>query len=84
MLSPRDREQQLSCVALMHVRHDTRVLLPKQEQILKQGDRLLFCGKRTADSKMRWGMLNENVLSYIRTGEAHPEGAFWRMLRRMR
>jgi len=84
MLSPRDREQQLSCVALMHVRHDTSVLLPKQEQILKQGDRLLFCGKSTADSKMRWGMLNENVLSYIRTGEAHPDGAFWRMLRRMR
>ncbi len=83
LLSPRDREQLLSCVALMHVRDETRVLLPEQDLVLKPGDRLLFCGKPTADSKMRWGMLNENVLSYIKTGEAPPEGALWRMLRRI-
>jgi len=83
LLSPRDREQQLSCMALMHVRQETRVLLPRPEQTIKKGDKLLFCGRQSANSKMRWGMLNENVLSYIITGEARPEGAFWKMLRRM-
>ncbi len=84
VLSPRNRERQLSCIALMHVRQETRVLLPEQEQGIKKGDRLLFCGKGSARSKMGWGMLNENVLSYIRTGEARPEGTLWRVLHRMR
>jgi voltage-gated potassium channel len=83
LASPQDREQQLPCIALMHVRNENRVLLPEPEQTLKQGDRLLFCGRGSVYSMMSWGMLNENVLSYIKTGQARPEGAFWRMLRRM-
>ncbi|MCP3671579.1 MAG: potassium transporter TrkA [Gammaproteobacteria bacterium] len=83
LLSPRDRKLQLSCIALMHVRRDTRVLLPESQQNIKKGDRLLFCGKSSARSKMSWAILNENVLSYIRTGEARPEGTFWRVLHRM-
>ncbi|MCP4453252.1 MAG: potassium transporter TrkA, partial [Planctomycetes bacterium] len=84
LLSPRNRERQLSCIALMHVRRETRVLLPESQQNIKKGDRLLFCGKSSARSKMSWAILNENVLSYIRTGETRPEGSFWRALHRMR
>ncbi len=83
MLSPQERKCELSCIALMHVRQDTRVLLPEPEQGVKVGDKLLFCGKRSARSLMPWGMLNENVLSYIQTGEPGPEGAVWKILRRL-
>ena len=83
LLSPRDREQQLLCIPLMHVRGETRVLLPDLEQSIKTGDRLLFCGRPSAAEKMRWGMQNENVLSYIMTGESRAEGAMWRGIRKM-
>jgi len=82
MLSPRKREYELSCIALMHVRQETRILLPEPDQVIKCGDKLLFCGKESASSLMRWIMLNENVLSYIHTGQPGPEGAVWRILRR--
>ncbi len=83
LLSPRDREQQLLCIALMHVRADTRVLLPDLDQSIKKGDRLLFCGRFSAIGKMRWGLQNENVLSYILTGESRAEGTLWRLIRKI-
>ncbi len=78
LLSPRDREQQLLCIPLMHVRTETRILLPDQDQSIKVGDRLLFCGDPSAIGEMRWGMQNENALRYIMTGESRGEGALWR------
>ena len=80
LLSPADRERQLLCIPLMHVRTETRVLLPELEQSIKHGDRLLFCGDPSAIGEMRWGMQNENVLSYILTGESRVEGALWRWI----
>lgn len=83
VLSPRDREQRLLCLPLMHVRTETRVLLPDMEQSIKAGDRLLFCGDPTAIGYMQWGLQNENILSYLMTGESRAEGALWRWLSKM-
>ncbi len=78
----REREKTLSCIPLLHIRDNALTLLPEPEIVLKKGDRLLFCGRRSASSQMLWNMQNENVLSYVLTGEARPEGLIWRMLKR--
>ncbi len=83
LLSPGNREEQLLCLPMMHVRAETRVLLPDMEQSIKSGDRVLFCGDPSAIGEMRWNMQNENVLSYIRTGESRAEGTLWRGIRKM-
>ncbi len=79
---PRDRDRQLLCIPLMHVRRGTMVLLPETDQSIEVGDKLLFCGRGSSDYLMRWGMMDENVLNYIMTGESRPEGAIWRWLMR--
>ncbi len=79
---PRDRERQLLCIPLMRVRRGTRVLLPDLDQQIRIGDKLLFCGRGSSEYYMRWGMQNEDVLSYLMTGVSRPEGAVWKWLRR--
>ncbi len=79
---PRDRERQLLCIPLMHIRRGTRILLPEPEQSIRVGDKLLFCGRASSDHLMRWGMHNDNVLGYIMTGESRPEGMVWKWLSR--
>jgi hypothetical protein len=78
---PRDRESQLPCIPLLHTQENALTLLPKPDAVLKRGDKLLFCGRRSALSQMQWNLQNENVLSYILTGEARAEGWVWRMFR---
>jgi Trk K+ transport system NAD-binding subunit len=77
---PRDRKRKLLCVPLMHLRGETRTLLPEPDLSLQVGDKLLFCGRGSSDDLMRWGMQNENILSYLITGETVPEGAVWKWL----
>jgi Trk K+ transport system NAD-binding subunit len=78
---PRDRDVSLPCIPLLHTQENALSLLPKPETVLKRGDRLLFCGRRSALSQMEWNLQNENVLSYILTGEARAEGWVWRTFR---
>ncbi len=75
---PRARDEQLLCIPLMHIRRGTRILLPEPDKSIRIGDRVLFCGRGSSDSLMQWGMHNENVLGYLMTGEAKPEGTVWK------
>jgi hypothetical protein len=77
---PRDRKRKLLCVPLMHLRGETRSLLPEPDLSLQVGDRLLFCGRGSSDDLMRWGMQNDNILSYLLTGKTQPEGTVWKWL----
>lgn len=79
---PRDRDEQLLCVPLMHIRRGTRVLLPEHDLTIKVGDKLLFCGCKSSENLMRRGMVDGNILSYITTGEWRPEGTLWKWLTR--
>ena len=79
---PRDRDEQLLCVPLMHIRRGTRVLLPEHDLTIKVGDKLLFCGRKSSENLMRRGMVDGNILSYITTGEWRPEGTLWKWLTR--
>jgi hypothetical protein len=77
---PRDRKRKLLCVPLMHVRGENKTLLPEPDLSLKIGDKLLFCGRGSSDGFMRWGMQNDNILSYLLTGKTQPEGTVWKWL----
>jgi Trk K+ transport system NAD-binding subunit len=82
MKLPSDRERKLLCIPLMYIRRGIRTLQPKINTSLQTGDKLLFCGRSSSDDLMRWGMQNEDVLSYLLTGEYKPEGALWKWLSR--
>ena len=77
---PRNRKRKLLCVPLMHVRGENKTLLPEPDLSLKVGDKLLFCGRSSSDGFMRWGMQNDNILSYLLTGKTQPEGTVWKWL----
>lgn len=78
-LDPGERERTLACIPLLHLRGDDRLLLPEPDLLLRPGDRLLFCGRHSASFRMRWNLQNANVLSYLMTGHARPEGLVWRL-----
>ncbi len=82
MLHPRDREQQLPCIPLLHISGESRTILPEPSTVLKRGDRLLCCGRPSIELLMQRNLQSKHVLSYLLTGEARVEGLLWRMLRR--
>jgi Trk K+ transport system NAD-binding subunit len=81
---PREREYPLPCIALLLMRDRARTLLPKPGMAVKKGDRLLFCGRRSAKGRMEWVLENEYSLGYVIHGEAPPQGLVWRMIQSWR
>ncbi len=79
---PQDRERTLPCIPLLLLRDGSWITLPEESLHLKEGDRLLFCGRHVASRRMSWALQNEHVLAYVLTGEAEPQGWIWRWLRR--
>ncbi len=79
---PRERDRLLPCIPLLLLRGSTRTTMPPEDTQLKQGDRLLVCGSFAALGRMEWTLQNDHALSYILTGQARPQGWFWRWLSR--
>ena len=80
MTDPREATEQLPCVPLylMRANHDEQ-LVPDEDTALQPGDRLLFCGRRHAETHMRWTTHNYHALYYICTGQDRPIGTLWRL-----
>jgi len=80
MTDPREASEQLPCVPLylMRANHDEQ-LVPDEDTALQPGDRLLFCGRRHAETHMRWTTHNYHALYYICTGQDRPIGTLWRL-----
>jgi Trk K+ transport system NAD-binding subunit len=74
---PRDRGCRLPAVALMRRRDSGRTLLPNLDDRLRKGDELLFCGRPSAQSGMRWTLQNSHALTYVLHGESPPRGIVW-------
>lgn len=70
--NPKDREEKLQCLPLLHKRGHEETLLPDEFTPLQSGDKMLFCGTPGAHRQMDWSALNGDVLSYVATGEEHP------------
>jgi Trk K+ transport system NAD-binding subunit len=80
MRDPRDRDQWLPAIALLRLRNRDSELLPGADTKLNKGDRLLFCGRSCARSRMGWTLQNTHALHYSLTGGSAPEGVVWRRL----
>ncbi|MES9899715.1 MAG: NAD-binding protein [Sedimenticola sp.] len=78
---PREREEMLYCIPLLVKRDSTITMLPPEDFLLKPGDRLLFCGSESAQSRLGWALQNEHALGYILTGEVKAQGWVWRLFR---
>jgi Trk K+ transport system NAD-binding subunit len=78
----RDRDSQLSCIPLLHLRRGSRVTLPPSSTRMKCDDRLLICGSMSARSRMEWTLQNDNALSYVLTGQVRAQAWIWRLFRR--
>ena len=75
---PRDRESRLACIPLLLHRKGSRDLLPAEDKELHPGDRILFCGRHSAQPRMEWTLLNEHTLVYVLTGGSISKGWIWR------
>ena len=75
---PRDREQRLAAIPLLLEHKDERSVLPRPEQRLRKGDRLLLCGLEASRRRMEWTLQDQHSLRYVISGVDRPEGWFWR------
>ena len=78
---PRDRGQELPAIVLMLKRENQSQLLPPPETQLQEGDQILYCGARRAQSLMMWTLKDHNTLRYITTGQVGPDGIVWRWIK---
>ncbi len=80
---PRERKRLLPCIPLLLIRGTTSELLPALDNRLSVGDKLLFCGRYCAHSRMEWTLQNLHSLNYIITGGSRSQGVVWRFLERL-
>ena len=79
---PSDRSMRLDAVALMHARGRELTREPGDDQVLRTGDRILFAASPDALRHLDTITGNDNVLSYVLTGDEQPGGWVFRRLRR--
>jgi voltage-gated potassium channel len=53
------------------------VLLPADDLLLAEGDRLLLCGRDVSISRMRWTVRDDTVLAYVLDGIASNRRVPW-------
>ncbi|MCF8004290.1 MAG: NAD-binding protein [Chromatiaceae bacterium] len=79
---PRNRDDPLAAICLMHTRGSHCCVLPDLSQRLRVGDQLLLCGRPEARDWMQWTLNNPDVLTYVVTAVSLPRGSLWRWLQR--
>ncbi len=77
---PTDRKAKLASVALMIARGDELLLAPEDETVVKFGDRILFCGHRSARNRMLSAVTSSDVMIYLLTGRHRIISPVWRRL----
>ncbi len=81
MRDPFAPARMLPCRALMLATRAGQLLDPAANTALGAGDRVLFCGRRPAYTRMRITLKNREVLYRTLTGRHLPRGALARLLR---
>lgn len=74
----------LDCVCLLLERGSSRVFLPGPEQVLIEGDTLLFAGRSSAQNEMLFSLQEPTALVGLASGRQQPRGAIMRRLARKR
>jgi hypothetical protein len=77
MSAPDNRDLRLRAVPLLLQRANEKVLLPGDDLVLAEGDRLLLCGREVSISRMRWTVRDDTVLAYVLDGIASNRRVPW-------
>jgi Trk K+ transport system NAD-binding subunit len=81
---PRDRCKAIPAVPLFLKRGKGNVILPEENRILHEGDRILMCGTLEARQHMNTITHSTNALGYALTGKYIPDGYIWRWIQSRR
>ena len=74
----------LPCVCLLLQRGGLRIFLPGPEQVIKEGDSLLFAGRGAARNEMHFSLKEPTALLSLASGRPRPRGAIMRYFARKR
>jgi Trk K+ transport system NAD-binding subunit len=80
--SPQAREDRTPCLVLMAVRGAATTELPSGDFEVRDGDRLLFAGRREAEDSLRLMLRTSNVAAYVIGAEIEAEGLIWKTIKR--
>ena len=82
---PDDYDTTLPCVPLVIQREGESLMLPSDDEPVRPGDRIIFCGTESCDALLAATLNNPYTLHYVTTGEDAPRGYVFTWLgRRMR
>jgi len=70
----------LSCVCLLLERGSSRIFLPGPDQVIMEGDTLLFAGRGSARNEMLFALREPTALVSVASGRSQPRGAIMRKL----
>ncbi len=77
---PSRDQQRLRALPLMLARNDVLTTLPESTVALERGDEVLFVGHPRARRDQELTLINDNVLSFVRTGEDQSTSWVWQHL----
>ena len=83
MQDPANRERNLKLVPLLLVRNETSIIVPDQETVVINGDRILFCGTYDAKTTLPASINNSKSFNYIMNGLEVPDSTIWRFFKRV-
>lgn len=82
---PRTSGERLWLMPLVHARGSETLIHPSRTFTLAEGDEVLFAGSAEAHRRQLLALVNDSVLTYIRTGEDTTNGGLlWQWLTRRR
>lgn len=74
MADPRVTNEDLWLLPLVHARGGKTIILPAPDTELSPGDEVLFAGSAEAHRRQLLTLVNDTVLTYVRTGEDSSNG----------
>lgn len=81
-LDPLSRANKLECIPLLFERNGEFEIMPDDEILLKDGDRILFCGMRETMNSMNWTLNEISSLNYVMNYDNEPESYLLKALTR--
>jgi len=76
--------EDLPCVCLLIERGASRIFLPARDQVLHEGDSLLFAGREGARREMLFALREPTALVSLASGRFQPRGSVMRRIARKR
>jgi Trk K+ transport system NAD-binding subunit len=80
--NPRERKRRLPVIPLLMNHRDSLILLPRKDQKVFAGDKILWCGRYSVQSKMSWTLQHPVALEYVLMGKTEPRNWLFRRLTR--